>query len=79
MDNHFLMEPPIPLISRGQFSKVPYMFGVNNSEGGWLMNADVPSYLQGCSKEDFYSHCKSMLKWFDKVCLLSYTESLLIK
>ncbi|XP_066289643.1 fatty acyl-CoA hydrolase precursor, medium chain-like isoform X1 [Branchiostoma lanceolatum] len=52
VDEHFLLDPPLVALQKGEFTKVPYLLGVNNHEFGYLLSSLIlPDFGNGMSRD----------------------------
>ena len=55
VDGNFIPENPLDIIKKGNYSKVPYVIGVNNSEGHGMLTHDFPLTMDA-------NFCREVLK-----------------
>ncbi|XP_035679082.1 carboxylesterase 5A-like [Branchiostoma floridae] len=52
VDGYFLLDPPMVALQKGEFSKVPYLLGVNDHEFGYLLPSLIlPPFGNGMSQD----------------------------
>ncbi|XP_035682784.1 carboxylesterase 1C-like [Branchiostoma floridae] len=62
VDKHFLQDPPMVVLHKGQFSKVPYLLGVNNHEFGYLLPSILlPGFGNGIPQDALAAIVKNLL------------------
>ncbi|XP_076816188.1 carboxylesterase 5A-like [Clavelina lepadiformis] len=79
IDNELMCDMPKNLLSEKRFQKITLIIGCNSSEGGWLMNVEMPNYLEGLSKEDYQRRSAILLKWLNRSIDASKTDSIILR
>ena len=62
IDGKFLPENPTNMIKNKNWNQVPYMIGINNTEGAGMLTMDHPVGIKdGLSKNDCKDYVKELL------------------